>query len=82
MSSTVSSTLSPALSMGPSLVTASFVSSTASSTLSLRLHRQKGPLSELHSVSINISYRITMEFILNDRQIIPIDIGAHDDVYR
>lgn len=49
---------------------------------SLRLHRLKGSLSELHSVSINISYRITLEFILNDRQIIPIDIGGHDAVYR
>jgi mRNA-degrading endonuclease YafQ of YafQ-DinJ toxin-antitoxin module len=49
---------------------------------SLRLYRLKGPLSELHSVSINISYRITMEFLLNDRQIILIDIGGHDDVYR
>ena len=49
---------------------------------SLRLHRLKGSLSELHSVSINISYRMTMEFILDDRQIIPIDIGSHDDVYR
>lgn len=49
---------------------------------SLRLHRLKGSLNELHSISINISYRITMEFILNDRQIIPIDIGSHDDVYR
>jgi len=49
---------------------------------SLRLHRLKGSLSELQSVSINISYRITLEFILSDRQIIPIDIGGHDDVYR
>ncbi len=49
---------------------------------SLRLHRLKGSLSALHSVSINISYRITLEFILNERQIIPIDIGSHDDVYR
>jgi mRNA-degrading endonuclease YafQ of YafQ-DinJ toxin-antitoxin module len=48
----------------------------------LRLHRLKGSLNELHSISINISYRITMEFILNDSQIILIDIGSHDDVYR
>jgi mRNA-degrading endonuclease YafQ of YafQ-DinJ toxin-antitoxin module len=49
---------------------------------SLRMHRLKGALNELHSVSINISYRITMELILDDRQIIPLDIGGHDDVYR
>jgi len=49
---------------------------------SLRLHRLKGPLSQLHSVSINISYRITMEIILDDRRIIPVDVGPHDEVYR
>jgi mRNA-degrading endonuclease YafQ of YafQ-DinJ toxin-antitoxin module len=49
---------------------------------SLRLHRLKGPLSELHSVSINISYRITLELILQEGEIIPIDVGSHDEVYR
>jgi len=49
---------------------------------SLRLHRLKGPLTELHSVSINISYRVTLELVLQDRQIIPVDIGSHDEVYR
>lgn len=49
---------------------------------SLRLHRLKGALSDLHSVSINISYRITLEFILHDREIIPVHIGSHDEVYR
>lgn len=48
---------------------------------SLRLHRLKGPLSELHSVSINISYRITLELVLQGREIIPIDVGSHDEVY-
>ncbi len=49
---------------------------------SLRLHRLKGPLKELHSVSINVSYRITLELIIQDQKIIPVDIGSHDDVYR
>ena len=49
---------------------------------SLRLHRLKGPLTELHSASINISYRVTLELVLQDRQIIPVDIGSHDEVYR
>jgi mRNA-degrading endonuclease YafQ of YafQ-DinJ toxin-antitoxin module len=48
---------------------------------SLRLHRLKGPLSELHSVSINISYRITLELILQGQVIIPVDVGSHDEVY-
>ena len=48
---------------------------------SLRLHRLKGSLSGLHSVSINISYRISLEFLVEDGKIIPVNIGSHDDVY-
>ena len=31
---------------------------------SLRLHRLSGSLSDLHSISINISYRITLQFLI------------------
>jgi len=48
---------------------------------SLRLHKLEGKLSELYSVSINISYRITLDFIINQDKIIPINIGTHQDVY-
>ena len=48
---------------------------------SLRLHKLKGRLSELYSVSINITYRISIIFIVNDDTIIPVDIGKHEDVY-
>jgi len=48
---------------------------------SLRLHKLSGPLSDLHSVSINISYRITLEFLLEDNRILPVNIGKHEDVY-
>lgn len=48
---------------------------------SLRLHRLKGKLSKLHSISINLSYRITIHFLIRKDQIIPIDIGTHDEVY-
>ena len=48
---------------------------------SLRLHKLKGPLEGLHSVSINISYRISIFFIIEKDQIIPVDIGSHDEVY-
>jgi len=48
---------------------------------SLRLHKLKGKLSELYSVSINISYRISIDFIIDGDMIIPIDIGSHDEVY-
>lgn len=49
---------------------------------SLRLHRLRGRLSDLHSISINISYRMTIEFLLEGSRIVPIDVGTHDEVYR
>ena len=48
---------------------------------SLRLHKLKGKLSELYSISINISYRISIDFIFEDDIIIPIDVGSHDEIY-
>ncbi len=48
---------------------------------SLRLHRLKGKLSDLHSISINISYRITITFLITEKTIVPIDVGSHDEVY-
>lgn len=48
---------------------------------SLRLHALSGHLAGLHSVSINLSYRITLELLIHDRQIIPINVGDHDAVY-
>jgi mRNA-degrading endonuclease YafQ of YafQ-DinJ toxin-antitoxin module len=48
---------------------------------SLRLHALSGRLLGLHSVSINLSYRITLELLIQDRQIIPINVGDHDAVY-
>jgi mRNA-degrading endonuclease YafQ of YafQ-DinJ toxin-antitoxin module len=48
---------------------------------SLRLHKLKGPLADLHFVSINISYRITLQFLMQGNTIIPVDVGKHEDVY-
>lgn len=48
---------------------------------SLRLHPLKGKLKDLYSVSINISYRITLEFYFNDKEIVLVNVGHHDDVY-
>ena len=47
----------------------------------LRLHALKGKLTSLHSVSINLNYRITLEIIVNEKEIIPINVGSHDEVY-
>lgn len=49
---------------------------------SLRLHKLSGRLNDLYSVSINISYRIVIEFLIMDEKIILIDVGSHDDVYQ
>ena len=48
---------------------------------SLRLHALKGKLNGLHSVSINLKYRITLELIITESEIIPINVGDHDEVY-
>jgi mRNA-degrading endonuclease YafQ of YafQ-DinJ toxin-antitoxin module len=48
---------------------------------SLRLQALSGRLQGLQSVSINLSYRITLELLIQDQQIIPINVGNHDAVY-
>lgn len=48
---------------------------------SLRLHRLSGRLKDLSSVSINMSYRITLELEIRDKEIILINVGDHDLVY-
>ena len=48
---------------------------------SLRLHALSGRLQGLHSVSINLSYRITLELLIQNEEIILINVGDHDVVY-
>jgi mRNA-degrading endonuclease YafQ of YafQ-DinJ toxin-antitoxin module len=48
---------------------------------SLRLHKLKGRLADLHSVSISISYRIVIEFLIQGNTIIPVAVGSHDEAY-
>lgn len=48
---------------------------------SLRLHKLEGKLSDLFSVTINISYRIVLEFVIKEKEIILINIGTHNEVY-
>ena len=48
---------------------------------SLRLHALSGKWQGLQSVSINLSYRITLEFLVLDQEIVPINVGDHDVVY-
>ena len=48
---------------------------------SLRLHQLKGKLKDLSAVSINVSYRITLEFFMLEKEIILVNVGHHDEVY-
>jgi len=48
---------------------------------SLRLHKLEGKLSNLYSISINITYRISLDFLIDKDTIILIDVGKHDEVY-
>ncbi|WP_332674299.1 type II toxin-antitoxin system RelE/ParE family toxin [Aromatoleum sp.] len=48
---------------------------------SLRLHALEGRLDGLHSVSINLSCRITIELLLREHEVIPVNVGSHDAVY-
>lgn len=49
---------------------------------SLRLHKLGGKLKDVYSVSVTLSYRITLSFTIVEDAIVLIDIGSHDDVYR
>ena len=49
---------------------------------SLRIHPLKGKLSAQHSVSINLSYRITLEILITEKEIILVNVGSHEDVYQ
>ena len=48
---------------------------------SLRLHQRKGKLKHLYSISINISYRSTLDLLITDKEIILVNIGTFDEVY-
>lgn len=48
---------------------------------SLHLHALHGKLQNLHSVSINLSYRITLELQISEMEIILINVGDHEAVY-
>jgi mRNA-degrading endonuclease YafQ of YafQ-DinJ toxin-antitoxin module len=44
---------------------------------SLRLHSLSGRLAGLHSVSINLKYRISIELIITEKEIVLINVGDH-----
>lgn len=48
---------------------------------SLRLHSLQGRFQGLSSVFINISYRIVLQLIIRENEILLIDIGKREQVY-
>jgi mRNA-degrading endonuclease YafQ of YafQ-DinJ toxin-antitoxin module len=44
---------------------------------SLRLHILEGNLKDCYSVSINLKYRTVIDFIIENKQIVLINIGNH-----
>jgi mRNA-degrading endonuclease YafQ of YafQ-DinJ toxin-antitoxin module len=48
---------------------------------SLRLHGLSGKLDGLQSISINLKYRIVIEMIITEAEIVLINVGDHDTVY-
>jgi mRNA-degrading endonuclease YafQ of YafQ-DinJ toxin-antitoxin module len=48
----------------------------------LKFHHLTGKLKGIQAVSLTHSYRITLTVMVTDREIILLDIGSHDEVYR
>ena len=48
----------------------------------LRLHKLKGRHRDKHAVSLTYSYRIVLIMRIVNAEIVLLDIGSHDDVYR
>jgi mRNA-degrading endonuclease YafQ of YafQ-DinJ toxin-antitoxin module len=48
---------------------------------SLRLHKLQGKLKTYYSVSITMQYRIVIDMLISDEEIILLKIGDHDTVY-
>jgi len=48
---------------------------------SLRLHKLSGKHKDLMSVSITLSYRLIIHFMVKDKHIILVNIGSHQEVY-
>ncbi|MCM0080973.1 type II toxin-antitoxin system mRNA interferase toxin, RelE/StbE family [Geomonas sp. Red32] len=48
----------------------------------LALHPLSGKLSGCHAVRLTYSYRITLTILITEKEIILLDIGSHDELYR
>jgi mRNA-degrading endonuclease YafQ of YafQ-DinJ toxin-antitoxin module len=48
----------------------------------LRLHQLRGELDGLYAVSLTYQYRVVLTVRLTEHDLLLVDIGSHDDVYR
>lgn len=48
----------------------------------LELHCLGGKLQDCYAVSLTYSYRITLTLMVIEKEIILLDIGSHDEVYK
>ncbi len=48
----------------------------------LAYHHLGGKLKGVQAISITDSYRITLTLVISDKEIILLDVGSHDEVYR
>ncbi|MDP1606377.1 MAG: type II toxin-antitoxin system mRNA interferase toxin, RelE/StbE family [Rhodocyclaceae bacterium] len=48
----------------------------------LKYHPLGGKLKGVQAISITDSYRITLTVVVSDKEVILLDIGSHDEVYR
>ena len=48
----------------------------------LGLHALSEKLNGCYAISLTYSYRITLTFMVTETEIILLDIGSHDEVYR
>lgn len=48
----------------------------------LKYHHLGGKLKGIQAISVTDSYRITLTVAITDQEIVLLDVGSHDDVYR
>ena len=48
----------------------------------LKYHHLGGKLKDVQAVSITYDYRIILTIEVTDKEIILLDVGSHDEVYR
>ncbi len=48
----------------------------------LELHGLGGKLQDCYAVSLTYSYRITLTLMVTEKEIILLDLGSHDEVYK